>query len=61
MEDVKFQIVQAAREKHRTIFPCVGKQSFEECFTHDNGKLLFWFNTEDNSTHLMAERLVVAS
>ena len=36
-------LLEAAREKHGDIYP-VRDQSWERCFTEDNGKLMIWFD-----------------
>jgi hypothetical protein len=54
MQQLKNSMIERAREKHERIFPCGGREELSECFTTDCGLLLFWYNTEDRSTHLIA-------
>ena len=58
MNHYKAHLIKAAVSKYETIAPCSDKTSLEECFTVDNDKLLFWFNTPDCSTHLLVEVMV---
>ena len=30
--------------------------SIEDCFTEEKGMYIFWFNTLDNSTHIIIKR-----
>ena len=46
-----------ATEKHSMIYPCSNKADFDECFTHESDRLIFWYNTEDNSTHVLTEKV----
>ncbi len=48
-------LIKKAIEKYGVIRPSGTKTSFKECFTSDAGKLVFWFNTEDDSTHVVIE------
>ena len=53
MGTLKEQLIANAISQHRKIFPCVGRHSLEDCFTFEKGRIVFWFNTEDHSTHMM--------
>ncbi len=53
MNEMKMQMIFKARETFKTIYPCGNKTSFTDCFTTMGNNLVFWFNTEDNSTHLL--------
>ena len=57
MSAIQKELIESARKAFHEIFPCSSKGTLEECFTIFNQKCLFWFNTEDNSTHLMAAEL----
>ena len=46
------KLIKKARSKYKRIFPCRNKKSFAECFTTYNDKLFFWFDTENQSTHV---------
>ncbi len=54
MKDLKEKLISQAQRRYSFIRPCATKQKLDECFTITNGKLIFWFNTSDNSTHVMS-------
>ncbi len=55
MDERKKQLIKKAEKLFGKIYPCVNKSSLEECFTTAAGDaLIFWFNTEDQSTHMLA-------
>lgn len=55
MDELKLRLITKAKKKYGKIFPCINKSSLEECFTESKeGELIFWFNTPDNSTHMIA-------
>jgi hypothetical protein len=54
MSAIQKKLIESAKETFHEIFPCSSKSSLEECFTTFGRKYLFWFNTADNSTHLIA-------
>jgi len=54
MTELEEQLIKKACERHKKIFPCRHRSGFEHCFTRDNEKVYFWFNTEDQSTHVIA-------
>ena len=55
MSDNKEKLVKLATEKFGDIRPCGDKKSLSDCFTDDSGELVLWFNTLDNSTHIVSE------
>jgi hypothetical protein len=55
MNSKQKKLYRKAVAKHEKIFPCKSKKNFQECFTISGDKLLFWYNTEDNSTHVQTE------
>jgi hypothetical protein len=57
MSAIQQNLINDAIKAFHEIFPCSSKSTLEECFTIFNRKCLFWFNTEDKSTHLMAAEL----
>ncbi|MBD3314757.1 MAG: hypothetical protein GF344_03135 [Chitinivibrionales bacterium] len=57
MNRMKRRLIQRARETYKTIYPCGGRPSFSECFTHYEDKVLFWFDTEDRSTHVVTDEM----
>ena len=46
-------MIRQAFRRHEIIYPCASKTTLSECFTLDKERLVFWFNTPDNSTHVM--------
>jgi hypothetical protein len=53
MTDLEKALMSKASEMHKKIYPCSSMRQFEQCFTRDRGKVCFWYNTEDQSTHLL--------
>jgi hypothetical protein len=53
MTELEKNLVRKACEKHATIYPCGPQKRFEQCFTREKEKVYFWFNTEDESTHIV--------
>lgn len=52
-DELHRRIIRRAIRKYHRVFPCLGKTSLEECFTQQEGKVFFWFNTEDCDTHVI--------
>ncbi len=55
MNKTKVRMIEKAQKRHKKIFPCAHKEDFEDCFTNSSDYMFFWYNTEDNSTHVIAE------
>jgi hypothetical protein len=55
MSDQQLLLINKAKTKYGAIYPCDGKKEWDECFTRVNGKVIFWFNSRDNSTHIEKE------
>ncbi|MGM0443969.1 MAG: hypothetical protein ACQEQV_07270 [Fibrobacterota bacterium] len=56
MDEVKNRLIREAVETYKLVRPCGGKGSLEECFSREGDRLMLWFNTHDESTHIvMAE------
>lgn len=53
MSTIEQYLILKARQKYAHIYPCNNAASFDGCFTTFNGKYIFWFNTDDNSTHTL--------
>lgn len=54
MNALKEELIKRAIKRYGDIKPCVGKKSIYECFTFEEGILMFWYNVKDNglnSTH----------
>jgi hypothetical protein len=57
MNKLKEQLINKAKDRFKKISPCPTRKSLRESFTVENNNLYFWFNTEDKSTHVLAEKL----
>ena len=57
MNTLKKTMIKKAKSRFKKILPCGRRRSLKQCFTVEKDKVFFWFNTEDESTHLMVERL----
>ncbi len=49
------RIIKKAVKRHSRIHPCGDRRSLRECFTECNGKIVLWFDTDDQSTHAIVE------
>ncbi len=57
MNTLKQKMIQRALRKHKKIFPCSNKEELSDCFTEHKGQILFWYNTEDQTTHLITKKV----
>jgi hypothetical protein len=55
MSDQQSKLIERAKTKYGAIYPCHGKSQWNECFTWENGRVIFWFNSRDHSTHIEME------
>ncbi len=54
MSNLKEALIREAEKRFGSIKPCADKNSINECFTQtSNGTLSLWFNSSDNSTHII--------
>jgi len=53
MNEMKRKLIRQARKTYKRIYPCGDKGNLWDCFTEIEDQLVFWFNTEDKSTHLL--------
>lgn len=53
MSAIKTNLIEKALNLHKRIYPCRGRYSLEDCFTFEKGRVIFWFNTDDHSTHML--------
>ena len=53
MSEVELGLLKKALEAHEKIYPCGETSLLEDCFTKAGEKHYFWFNTEDDSTHVV--------
>lgn len=57
MNELKYEMISEATQSFAAIYPCGDKKTLEDCFTMNGDQLLFWFNTEDQSTHIITKPL----
>lgn len=53
MDHLKKELIEEATEKHEKIYPVSHNDKLEDCFTVQEGKLVFWFNKENQSTSIL--------
>jgi hypothetical protein len=53
MNKIKKSMIKRAIKKYRRIYPCGVQKDLWGCFTEMDNLIVFWFNTQDNTTHLM--------
>jgi hypothetical protein len=58
VEEIKNTLMHLAIEMYGEIIPCPNKETFEKSFTIHEGKIIFWFNTKDGSTHVLSSTQV---
>jgi hypothetical protein len=58
MGELEQKLIRRAMLKHKKIFPCSRKGTFETSFTRESDRILFWYNTRDRSTHVVSTKLV---
>jgi len=57
MNEIKLKMISEAAKNYHSIYPCGNNRDLEECFTMYEDQILFWFNTEDNSTHVISKSI----
>jgi len=50
-------LIKKAKNEYKKIFPCSHRRNLEECITRDHERVYSWFNTEDESTHVVTEKV----
>jgi hypothetical protein len=53
----KIKLINQAIMIYKKIYPCGNKRNLFDCFTQIGNSILFWFNTEDHSTHLLKAKI----
>jgi len=56
MNELKRKMIRKAVQQYKRIYPCGSKRYLSECFTEVDDSIVFWFNTEDRSTHLISRK-----
>jgi hypothetical protein len=57
MNEIKLNMIKKAMDLYQEIHPCSSKAELLECFTCEENGILFWFNTNDHSTHVLVEMI----
>jgi hypothetical protein len=57
MNKLKEKMIKRAKDRYKKIMPCPTRDDFNECFTVEGNHIYFWFNTADQSTHVLAEKV----
>jgi hypothetical protein len=57
MNKLKQKMIKQARDRFTRIAPCATRETLDESFTVEKNNIYFWFNTEDKSTHVLAEKI----
>ena len=55
MGNAQLNLISKAKQKYGSILPCGRNSTWAHCFSAYKGKLYFWFNTDDNSTHVVMD------
>ncbi len=58
MDSSKEELLKKAVSLHGKIVPTQTRRSFEECFTTEESKLIFWFNDETGTTKVLIKEQV---
>jgi uncharacterized protein YqeY len=56
-EQMKSKMIRQARERFKKIYPCAKRADLADCFTTEGDMVMFWFNTADQSTHILTMAL----
>jgi len=57
MNELKNIMISKAVAMYSNIYPVKSKKDLDDCFTTEDNLLVFWFNTADDSTHVITTRL----
>jgi hypothetical protein len=55
MNELKQKMIRTAKGQYQAIFPCSEKKSLGDCFTIEENRIFFWFNTADETTHVLTQ------
>jgi len=53
------ELIRKAQSIYKNIYPVGGRETFNGCFTKYGEKLFLWFDTEDQSTHVVTDELLI--
>jgi hypothetical protein len=57
MEELKRALIEKAEKKFKKIKPCLTHADFSNSFTVDEGRIIFWFNTEEDTTRILTSKI----
>jgi hypothetical protein len=57
MNALKKSMIKKARSRFKRILPCGRRRKLKECFTVEKDRMFFWFNTQDQSTHVLCTEI----
>ena len=59
MNKTKLRLIKQAKQTYKQIYPCGARSNLSDCFTaiDDGRKIVFWFNTEDDNTHVLVDEV----
>lgn len=57
MNEQKKKMIRTAKQKYTSIYPCASKKTLGDCFTFEEDRIVFWFNTADSTTHVLTQEL----
>ncbi|NLG18618.1 MAG: hypothetical protein GX556_14900 [Fibrobacter sp.] len=57
MNELQRHMINRAVELYKEIYPCSIHSSLGDCFTTEDKMVMFWFNTSDDSTHVLTADL----
>lgn len=57
MNTIKKKMISKAKKQFKNIYPCAYHKQLKDCFTVADDKMIFWFNTDDESTHVVMHKL----
>lgn len=57
MNAIKKRMIKDARSRYDRIHPVKSRDSLHDCFTVEENMIIFWFNTDDFTTHTIIENI----
>ena len=57
MEKIKEELIKEAIKKFKKIKPCLRHEDFSNSFTKYGNSIIFWFNTEDQTTRVLTSKI----
>jgi hypothetical protein len=55
MNEIHEKLISKAIEMYQEIRPCSVNLSLGDCSTREGNTIVFWFNTADESTHILTD------